>query len=188
MDVFPEIKTMEWNNKKTPSYDVVVQQSGSKRRKTMVTHAYPEWTLECSFTALDRKQIDKIYGFYCAQSGGAKPFLWFDMEDNKQVGIKAVGDGVTEEFQLYRSLGGLFYEPVRDIVANSLVLWLGSSLATGYTLENGKVIFGTAPAAGTIVTADFRYYWRVAFDDAITSEIFWYNLYKLNSFKLVTVR
>ena len=61
MEVFPILTNMEWNNKKTPKFDVTIQKSGMKKRKTISTQVYPEWELECSFTALDKKQIDKIY-------------------------------------------------------------------------------------------------------------------------------
>jgi uncharacterized protein (TIGR02217 family) len=180
---------MEWNNTKNPSYDVAVQKSGSKRRKTLCTHAYPEWELACSFTGLSKKQIDKIAGFFCSQYGPLKAFLWLDMEDYKQAGtLFGVGDGTMQRFQLMRTWGGLSYEPVLDIVPGTLVVYK-NGVRTAVTLEtDGIVYFDAPPAAGVKLTADFHYYWRVAFPKDITWPIIWYNLYKLNSFKLVSVR
>jgi uncharacterized protein (TIGR02217 family) len=180
---------MAWNNKKTPRYDVTVQKSGTKKRKTICTHAYPEWELECSFVALDKRQVDKIAGFFCSQYGVTKAFLWYDMEDYRQAGIQfGIGDGVTQRFQLLRSWADLFYEPVYDILTDSLMVYQNEA-RTAVTLEdNGIVYFSTPPAAGIKLAADFYYYWRVAFDSDITWEMIWYNLYNLNSFKLVSVR
>lgn len=189
MDIFPFQEGMEWNNKKTPSFDVIVQKSGSKRRKTLCQHAYPEWELECSFTALDKRKVDKIAGFFCAQYGQTKSFLWLDMEDYRQAGtIFGTGDGTTQRFQLRRCWNGIFYEPVTDIVDGSLVVYQNEA-RTAVTLEDdGIVCFSTPPAVGVKLAADFHYYWRVAFSDTVTWEMIWYNLYKLNSFKLVVAR
>lgn len=189
MDIFPIMTNMDWNNKKTPSFDVTIQKSGTKKRKTICTHAYPEWTLECSFVALNKKQIDKIAGFFCKQYGASKPFLFLDMEDYRQCGTQfGVGDGVTQQFQLLRQWGGLYYEPVYDIVDGSLVVYQGET-RTAITLEdNGIAYFPSPPAVGTKLAADFHYYWRVAFDDDTTWEMIWYDLYELNSFKVVSVR
>ena len=190
MDVFPDITSMEWNNTKTPSFDVVVQKAGSKRRKTMVTHAYPEWELKCAFTALNHRQVDQIAGFFAKQYGGLKPFLWLDMEDYRQAGtLFGVGDGTTQRFQLLRTWGdGQFYEPVTDIMPGTLVVYAGENRVTVTLEDDGIVYFATPPAIGVKLAADFVYYWRVAFDESVTWEIIWYDLYKLNSFKLVSVR
>jgi len=189
MDIFPDIPNMDWNNKKTPKYDVTVQMSGTKKRKTICTHAYPDWEMECSFVAMDKKQINKIAGFFCSQYGATKAFLWKDMEDYRVAGTQfGVGDGVTQRFQLLRSWAGMFYEPVYDVIARSLIVYQGESRSPVTLEDNGIVYFATPPAAGVKLAADFYYYWRVAFDDDITWEIIWYNLYNLNSFKLVSVR
>ena len=189
LSTFPDIPGMEWNSTKTPSFDVVVQKSGSKRRKTLSTHAYPEWELECSFTALNKDQIDKIAGFFMSVHGQLKSFLWLDMEDYKQAGVLlGTGDGTTQKFQLQRSWADLFFEPVTDIVDGTLIVYQGEN-RTAVTLEDdGMVYFATPPGVGVKLCADFHYYWRVAFEDNITWPMIWYNLYKLNSFKLVIAR
>lgn len=190
MDIFPNISGMEWNNTKTPSFDVTIQKAGSKRRKTLCQHAYPEWELSCSFTALDHRAIDKLAGFFAAQYGAMTPFLWKDMEDYKCAGAQfGIGDGATVAFQLLRSWGqGAFYEPVLDPIANSLVVYKDGVRQAVTLGTDGVVTFAVAPAVGVVLSADFHYYWRVAFDKNITWKIIWFNLYKLNSFKLVSVR
>lgn len=190
MDIFPNIQGMEWNNTKTPSFDVTIQKSGSGRRKTLCQHAYPEWELSCSFTALDHRAVDKIAGFFGKVYGATTPFLWKDMEDYKQAGTQfGVGDGTETDFQLLRQWGqGMFYEPVLDPIASSLVVYK-DGIRQAVTLgTDGVVTFATAPAAGVVLSADFHYFWRVSFDKSITWKIVWFNLYKLNSFKLVSVR
>jgi len=189
LPIFPDLPGMEWGNTKTPSFDVVVQKSGSKRRKTLSTHAYPEWELECSFTALDKTQIDKIAGFFMLVHGQLKSFRWLDMEDFKQAGVLfGIGDGVTQRFQLVRSWADLFYEPIYDVVDGTLIVFEGET-RSAVTLEDDAVVcFAVPPADGVKLYADFHYYWRVAFPEGITWQIIWFNLYKWNSFKLEVAR
>ena len=186
--IFPDIEGMEWNNTKTPKFTTTVQKSGSKRRKTICCHSYPEWEFELSFTALNKAQIQTLAGFIASVYGATVPFLWRDMEDYRQSGVPfGIGNGTTQIFQLLKTYNSTFYEPVTDIVAGSLAVYVGETLTAAYTLgDNGLITFTTAPANGTVLTADYEYYWRVAFDSDVTWSIIWNDLYKTNSIKLVS--
>lgn len=189
LPVFPNLKSQAWNSTKTQQWDTTVKISGSGKRKTMTTRAYPKWLIECSYTALTHKEITQIAGFLGTVKGQLKPFLWLDMEDYRQAGINiGTGDGIKQRFQLLRSWPG-FVEPVLDIVPNTLIIYQGSNIFKDFILEdNGIIYFPIPPPAGIKLTADFKYYWRVSLEeDDLTWEIFWYNFYKLNSFKVVTV-
>lgn len=190
LPIFPYLQSMDWNTKKTQKWNTIVKKSGSNKRKAMTNWAYPEWMIDCSFVALDPYQVEQVAGFLGTVKGQLIPFLWLDMEDYKQSGtVFGQGDGTTQRFQLLRSWAGMFYEPVTDIVDGSLIVYQGEN-RTSVTLEDdGMVYFSTPPLIGVKLSADFHYYWRVALaDDDLDWDIFWYNLYKLNKFKVVTVR
>lgn len=189
LPVFPYFPSMAWNSTKSQVWDVVVKKSGSKKRKTMTTQAYPEWVIKCSYTALDTDEVDQLAGFVAKVKGQLSPFLWRDFEDYKQENVRVgTGNGVNKDFQLLRNYANEYAEPIYDVVSGTLIMYVDGFPVT-YTLgTDGLVTLTTAPASGKAVTATFEYYWRVAFDDDATWEHVWYNLYKLNTITLVSAR
>lgn len=189
LPVFPYFPSMAWNSTKTQKWDVVVKKSGSKKRKTMTTQAYPEWIIKCSYTALDSNEVDQLAGFFSKVKGRLSPFLWKDLEDYKQENVRVgTGNGVNKDFQLLRNYADDYVEPIYDIVSGTLTMYV-DGLPVLYTMgTDGMITLATAAANGKAVTATFEYYWRVAFDDDITWENFWYGFYKLNTITLVSAR
>jgi uncharacterized protein (TIGR02217 family) len=181
---------MAWNSTKTQNWNTEIQKSASGRRKTLSRWSYPEYELECAYTCLDPAAIEYVAGFFAARRGQAGEFLWKDDQDYKQEKVFiGTGDGSTTGFQLVRNLGNQFFEPVLDIVPGTLKVFVDNVQANETLGEDGWDVLATAPAAGSLLTASFEYYWRVAFaKDEITWENFWYNFYKLKSIKLVTVK
>lgn len=189
LPLFPYFPSMAWNSTKTQSWDVVIKKSGTKKRKTMTTQAYPDWTLKCSYTCLDDDEISQLAGFFAKVKGQLSPFLWKDFEDYKEINSRiGAGDGGNKEFQLLRHYAGYYVEPIYDVINETLTVYV-DGVSVPYVLgDDGLITLTTAPALGKIVTASFEYYWRVAFDDDITWENFWYGYYKLNTIKLVSAR
>ncbi|HBR28592.1 MAG TPA: hypothetical protein DD789_04020 [Firmicutes bacterium] len=190
LPIFPDLKTMAWNNTKTMRWDTKIQKSGSGRRKTLSRWSYPEWSLECSYTCLDQKEIEEAAGFFAMVRGQHQPFLWKDMEDYREENVRiGVGDGQSVGFHLVRNYANLFVEPVGDILLETLEIYVDDESAEVSVEDGGWVELATPPASGAIVTATFEYYWRVAFaDDELDWANFWYSFYKLNKVGLVTVR
>lgn len=190
LPIFPDLKTMAWNNTKTMRWDTKIQKSGSGRRKTLSRWSYPEWVLECQYTCLDDSEIKQAAGFFAMVRGRHQPFLWKDMEDYKQERVRiGVGNGQQIGFQLVRNYAGLFVEPIKDVVAGTLVVLVNDEPVGIASEEEGWVELTTPPADGAIITATFEYYWRVAFDDdELDWDNFWYGFYKLKRVRLVTVR
>lgn len=186
--IFPVLPSMDWDSVKTQSWDTTIQKYGSGRRKAMSKVAWPTWKIECSFKALDPDDIEKAAGFFGMVRGALTPFLWLDPEDYQETGTRiGAGTGETAEYQLLRNLGGYYAEPVLDVVPNTLVVY-ADGVPVAFTLgDDGKV--SLSATSGAAITADFKYYWRVAFsDDDMEMSNFWYNFYKLNKFSVVTVK
>jgi uncharacterized protein (TIGR02217 family) len=190
LPIFPELPTMAWNSQKTQRWDTIIQKSGSGRRKSFSRWAYPEWVIDCSYTCLDTETIKKAYGFFAMVRGQFQPFLWKDPEDYQETKVRiGTGNGANKTFQLLRAYGGLYTEPVRDIVSGTLKVLVNDLPVTAALGADGQVALAAPPANGAAVTASFEYYWRVAFDgDELTWTNFWYGFYRLNKVTMVTVR
>lgn len=190
LPVFPSLPTMAWNSEKRQKWNTLLQKSGNGRRKTLCQQAYPEWELECSYTCLDDDEIARAAGFFASMQGTTKPFLWLDSEDYQETGVRiGTGNGTTTEFQLLRNLGDYFVEPVRDPIAETVKIYINGSLTSITLLTDGWLKFSSPPPSNSVITADFKYYWRVAFnDDELNWSNFWYGFYELKTIKLVTVR
>lgn len=181
---------MEWKSVKRQRWDTKIQKSGSGIRKSLSRWAYPEWDIECGYTCLSDSDIDKAAGFFGLVRGQYQPFLWRDSEDYQQTKVRVgVGDGVKQGFQLLKNLANLYIEHVKDIVPGTLKIYVDDVEVDATLGVDGMAIAAIPPGIGVIVTASFQYYWRVAFaDDDLEWSNFWYNFYKLNKIKLVTVK
>lgn len=189
-DIFPDLPSMEWKIKKSQHWNTVVQKSGSGRRKTLSLLSYPDWGIALKYLCLNQHEIEQLVGFFAMMRGRHQPFLWLDPDDFEQTGVKiGIGDGVTTGFQLLRDLAGYAVDPVLDIVPGTLTVYVDGA-ATPVDLEDDGWIELTAPPdPGSEITADFQYYWRVAFDD---DDMEWTTIidryYETGRFKLVTVK
>lgn len=170
---------MTWNTE--------IQKSGSGRVRTMTNQLYPEWTIETKFAYLSDEEYRKLLGFVALCKGAFEPFLWLDPEDHAETGVQlpVVTPGT---YQCLRRMGP-YIEPV-EYVENVTVYVDGKKRsAADYTITNGCVVFGTAPASTAVVTADYTYWWKVMFkDDGLTVERVFQHINKTKSFKLITVR
>ena len=189
LPVFQSPPSIAWNSTKTQKWDTKIQKYGGGRRKTLARWSYPEWELNCEYTCLDAAEREYMAGFFAMVRGQAGTFLWCDPEDHRQTQVRiGTGDETTTGFQLIRKLGGLFVEPIRDIVPGTLTVLVDGAAVKATLKEDGWVEIA-APESGANVTATFEYYWRVAFaDDGMTWSNFWYDFYNLKSVKLVTVK
>jgi uncharacterized protein (TIGR02217 family) len=188
--VFVSPPTMAWNSTKTQKWNTKIQKSASKRRKTLSRQSYPEYELDCTYTCLDTAEVDYVAGFFAKMHGQAGTFLWKDDQDYKcdKTWI-GTGDGSTTGFQIVRSLEGQFFEPVLNIVPGTLKVFVDNVQVSEILGDDGWDVLAAAPAAGSIITASFEYYWRVAFaKDEMEWENFWDRFYRIKSVKLVTVK
>ena len=82
----------------------------------------------------------------------------------------------------------VYTEPVTDLVANTLTVYINDVKVTNYSLLSNGIIRFTTPPTGDI-TASFQYYWRVALDDDdIGWEHAFNNISHVKNFKMVSVR
>ena len=186
LPIFPCQKA-KWDSVKTPDFDTSSVYLGRGRRKSITNRYYPKWTIKVQFVGLSQREYEEIIGFLCRVAGGA--FLWLDHEDNRQMNtIIAQGNGSRSDFQMVRTWGknNIFYEPVQDIIPETLRVYVNNQCVSGYKLNENGILTFNAPPTG-VIRADFMYYWRVALDDSIDFSAVYENLYETSSIKFISV-
>ena len=189
--VFPTLPGLTWDCPKTPEFSTteVISQDGS--RTAIANWVYPIWHWALKYELLRDDATDELntlLGFFLNRQGKADSFLFDDPNDNTRTGQGlGVGDGITTQFQVVRTLGG-FVEPVKNLKTMPTVYVSGVEQETGWSIsDSGLITFVSAPT-GT-VTADITYYWRVHFDmDSAEFNQFADALWELQECKLSSER
>lgn len=176
---------MAWKSTKTQKWDTITKQSGSGAVRTLTTWQYPEWTISVTFNRLTPDDYKTLMGFFATVKGGALPFLWLDPEDNHEKGV-LLGRGSMGKWPAVRKFGD-FLEPA-PYVDNVTLYADGKPLKNAF-FNDGYISTTDTVTSDAVITADYRYYWRVRFaDDKLTTEATFINLFRSKSFKLVTVK
>lgn len=153
--------------------DVVTLANGFEERNTPWQHSRRRYDAGAAMRSLD--DIEVLLAFFEARQGQLHGFRWKDWTDHKSCRpsevvaagdqLIAVGDGVTQTFQLtktYASGGQSYQRPISKPVADSVrVAVEGVELAsgTGFTLDpsTGRVTLATAPVVSAPVTAGYEF-------------------------------
>ncbi|MCA1596141.1 MAG: DUF2460 domain-containing protein [Chloroflexi bacterium] len=121
------------------------------------------------FGVKNKTDFAALLSFFRARGGRQRGFLFQDPLDNQAAGqYLGTGDGATTQFQLAR-----YYQnsrtqarPITRVQTGSVQVYQGGAAASGWTCDHttGIVTFGTAPAAGVVLTADYQFYVPCRFD------------------------
>lgn len=159
---------------KKPTFKTIIQTPVSGRGEIRASlQPFPIWEIEYSLQfGRGSEQIpNSVYqymlGFYLAMGGQGGDFLYLDPNDNQVTKhFVGVGDGVTQNYQLIRSIG-----QGTDIVQNpgynpSPTMYINNQENDGWTMgANGIIQWDGIPPNGGIITWSGSFYYRVRFDD-----------------------
>ena len=199
--VFPSLPGIAWNIVRTPTWATRIQTAISGKETRQADWAYPRYSWEINYDFLRSSptfgELQTLIGFINSCQGSFSTFLYTDDDDNAVTGQQiGTGDGVTVTFPLIRTFGG-YIEPVSRVNAVENVYLGGTVQATSsYTTtgdagtESGSSItFTAAPIAGSVITADFTYYWRCRFSaDTTDFTKFIYGMSSVSSLKFESVK
>lgn len=187
--IFPsDLNKLAWSSKKTMAWNTEVQTSGSGMVRTMTNRLYPSWTIQTKFAFLSNLEYQKFLGFVALVKGAHEPFLWLDPDDYEIKGLRLTANADGKTYQALLKMGE-YVEPVEYIDRVTVYINGITAPATSYKVQDGQIIFNTAPGRDAKVTADYRYYWKVMFkDDKVTIENVYTNINKSDTFKLEVVR
>jgi uncharacterized protein (TIGR02217 family) len=118
--VYPSLPGLKIDISRTPEFRTVVKESASGKEVRAAMRAYPRWRYQLGYevlrTSSGLEELQKLVAFYGQVRGQFDDFLFIDPDFNAVTAQQfGVGDGVTQSFQLVRSVSGLgttWAEPV----------------------------------------------------------------------------
>lgn len=199
LPVFPALRGLGWNVKRTPTFQTQRQQSLSGRESSTPNWQNPLWQWTLTYDVLENNpgnldengytDFTRLAGLYLSVLGSNGTFLYQDPNDNEVYGQPlGLGDGVTTTWQLRRQFGS-FTESIQA-PAGTPIVRLNGVVTTAFTNgTKGRITFNSAPAAGVNITADFSFYFPVRFsDDSLEFNNFAEMLWEAQTVKLQQVR
>lgn len=179
------------------------QQAISGRTLRLSDYVNPIWNFSLVYSVLEDNPaspqtsapnaLRQILDFFNSRAGAFDDFLFQHPTDNQalgQIAVPAPGDTTATQYQLARRLvSGGFSEWVIAPGAVTAVYFNGAPQSpAGYTVSNlGLLQFSAAVGGGITVTADFSFYYRVTFTDALNPSYFFYRLAELKQVKLTSI-
>jgi len=154
-----------------PNFDttVIITANGTERRNVNWSQSRGRWDVGSNIK--DRAGFEQLIAFFRARQGRAYGFRFKDWSDYEALAsVIGTGDGAQLTFQLVKKYTSGTIDSTRIIskpVAGTVKIYLdGVEATTGWTVNTatGVVTFGTAPAVGVVVTADFEFDVPVRFD------------------------
>ena len=190
--VFPSLTALGFDVVRTETWSSNVQENISGKQTAVSYWSSPKhnWELTINamwsggssgqyFGGLPSGELQKLVSFFDIIAGRGTVFLFQDPDDCQVVNqLIGIGDGTTTQFQLVRTLGS----DTENIIAPNFLTPGPTGIAPQLYLNGAPdnigavAIYGSttpgllsfplgAPAAGTIITATFSYYWPARFDD-----------------------
>ncbi len=142
-------------------WDITEQEAASGKRRAITSQTLPAWQFSISFPALSAYEKDDLLAFYSRVKGSLIPFFYKDAENYHCEGV-TLAKNTDGSYQLAVNMHGQ-QEPA--YYADNMTVYVdGTAQAAGaYSLDNGAIVFKTAPASTAKVTATYDYYWKVVF-------------------------
>lgn len=174
--VFPSLIGVAFPVARQAIFSTRVQKSVSGREVRIADYPFPIWEWTLPFDYLPAADWATLMGFILARQGAWDSFLYDDPTDDSVTGQAiGAGDGATTAFQLVRSLGALSEPILAPELVSAVYLNGVAQASSAYSVDTstGVLSFGTAPALGVAISADFSYYFRCRFvDDGAAFEEF----------------
>ena len=163
IQVWPVMFGIAVRSSKTQKWNTTVEKVGSGRMRSNTSQLLPLWNISIKYAWLDDERYKTIMGFVATLKGAHKPFWWLDPEDYQETEVQ-LPKNTDGSYQAVMKMGN-YVEPVEKI--DQLTVWVDGTEqpSSAYTVNGGAITFGTAPAAGSVVTASYRYYWKVHLAD-----------------------
>ncbi|KCZ85869.1 hypothetical protein HAD_09290 [Hyphomonas adhaerens MHS-3] len=152
--------------------EVVTLASGAEARNALWAGSRRRWDVGSAVTRLDTLQA--VVAFFEARGGRLSGFRFRDALDERSCApgaavsatdqVIGTGDGVTDTFQLVKAYGGYARRILKPVAGSVVVAVDGAPVSASADAATGMVTLGTAPAAGAVVTAGYRFDCPVRFD------------------------
>lgn len=184
--IWPVMSGIEMESSKEQKWKTTIEKSGSGRKRSNTNQLLPEWVIQIKYGILSDADYKTIEGFVALLKGAHTPFFWLDPEDYQETGIQLPKVG--NSYQCVMKLGE--YVEAMEYV-DQLKVYVDGVLqsASQYTVSGGTVTFRSGLPIGAIVTADYRYYWKVHLaDDKISFKHIFKNFKQTGTLKFESWR
>ncbi|WP_374993078.1 DUF2460 domain-containing protein [Acinetobacter baumannii] len=105
--IFPELPGLEWDLSKAPMFNTKIMTSINGRELRASFQSFPKYEISLSFGFLrernGKSELQVIESFFLERRGSFDSFLYKMPEDN-EFNCTFVGDGITQKFQIYKTL------------------------------------------------------------------------------------
>ena len=156
---WPVMSGIEMHSYKSMGYDCDIVTTGSGKKRSNTNQLLPKWNIEVKFGILTEVQYKTILGFFALLRGGNTPFYWLDPDDNTEENIQ-LPKNANGSYQCVMKWGS-FVEAVDKVDQLKVYIDGVQQGAGNYTVSGGSIAFNNTPGSGAIVTASYRYYWKV---------------------------
>ena len=187
IQVWPVMSNIVMRSSKSQKWNTTIEKSGSGRKRSNTNQLLPMWNISVKFWKLSDAEYRTIMGFVALLKGAHKPFWWLDPEDYQEENIQ-LPKNADGSYQCVMKMGG-YVEAVEKV--DQLKVYVDGTLkaASTYTVSGGTITFNTAPASGAVVTASYRYYWKVHIPaDGISIDHVFYNFKQTGTIKFESWR
>ena len=178
-----------------PMYRTIIQTaaSGKEQRVALWNYARRVYTLTWEFMRDDatHNEWDTMLSFWLSLQGRFSTFLFNDPSDNAATGqLIGIGDGVTTQFQLARTINSSWTEAINapNIVSHVYVNGVDPG---GWSVNSATGVITLASPApnGQAVSADFTFYFRCRLlNDEDEFEKFGSTLWEKKTLEFITVK
>lgn len=172
--------------KKAPVFNTALHKVAAERgnSSTSIT-PFATWAFEFGLDRITGNEaaatsvIAQFLGTFMACNGRAQLFLFTDPQDNAvayansgmlnvtpgaAVPMGSAGDGVSTQFQLARSIGGVAWDIIQNLNGSIVVKVNGGVVVPTSVSSTGVVTFASAPAAASTITWAGSFYYLCRFD------------------------
>lgn len=214
-DIFPtNLPGIKWDRVRAVTFKTSIYEALSGAERRIRHRPSPKRRIELAYEVLRETpglaELQTLQGFYEARSGAYDSFLFHDPYDSQVTNLQfGLGDGVTTEFQLVRTIGAVtevVHNPEPGLAvgrrwfpasSDDALFWPQPSglweIADEYIsdepwtlLPNGIVQFTTPPPAGKRLLWTGRFYYRARFaDDTFDSTEFMRRLFSNRKLAMV---
>lgn len=162
MTIFPiDTKRASWKSTISPKWTTVEQITASGRRRALSTQLVPKWEFSCSFKALEDSEANALLAFWNARRGSFESFFYKDFSRHEATG-QILAPLTTGVYQCVANIGG-YVEAVHKV--DNLHVYIDGVETSSYTESDGVITLG---AVSGVVTADYEYYFKVHFVNALS--------------------
>lgn len=190
---FPE--DIAYGSSGGPVFSTIITTNAAGYEKRNQQWQHPRAVYNVAHGVKSQAQLETLIAFFRAHHGRAEAFRFKDWSDYRVIGQPlGDGDGSRVRFALikhYDSGQSRYTRRITHPVASTIMLYVDGAPYSNvsFDTETAEMVCDTAPASGTVITADVEFDVPVRFEtDQLVARLDDYGVYSWDDIRLVEVR